>query len=246
MLKGRMILLPVVLLGLCILCLPACEKGVPPDLIAAQEAVEAAKAEGAPDFCPDEYSNAELKLKQAQLLYEDNENDAASEAAVDAQALGKEALNCALLAKQPSSDSIAGLPDELASLKATVYFNFNDNTLLAKEAHKLAIAAKKIAGFSKDHKFFVLIETHADLPGSPDDNLFLTDRRARVVRYYLMQNGVPKSRIIYIPYGETLAYKELLKPGQSKKKAEYKKNQDYRRADLFIVEEKPKGAVTAF
>lgn len=236
--KDRWILLPLVVLGFLILFLPACEKGAVPELTAAQEAIDAAKAEGAPDLCPEEYSNAELKLKQAQLLYEDNEADSGKEAAEEAETLGKEALDCALLAKQPSEVQMSSLPEELVNYKTSVFFDFNDNGLRPEESAKLGKAAAKIAKYQKDIHFWVLVETHADLPGTPEDNRLLTERRAKVVRYFLVQNGVDPDRIILWPRGEYLANKELVIEGKGKKVAK-KKNKDYRRADISVVEEMP-------
>ena len=236
MFKGSLSVLAVIILGFGLLFLSGCGKTVLPEIVAAQEAVDAANAEGAPDLCPDEFSSAELKLKQAQLLLEDKNKDKAIEAANEAKILGQEALDCALLAKQPGENAIAMLPAELAGFKETIYFTFNDNTILPTEAKRLSLAAKTIAKFQDNHKFYILIETHADLPGSAEDNRLLTLRRAKVVRYFLIQNGIDPDRILLNPMGESVAMRELVGKDKDKGKG---KNPAYRRAEITILEQMP-------
>jgi len=236
MFKGHTTLVLVIGLGLTLLFSAGCEKTILPEIVAAQEAVDAATAEGAADLCPDEYSNAELKLKQAQLLFEDNNQDAAVESANEAKILGQEALDCALLAKQPDSGTNLGLPAELADFKETIHFPFNQNVLVPNEAKRLSLASKAIAKFQDSHKFYVLVETHADLPGTVEDNRLLTIRRAKVVRYYLIQNGVKASRIFLRPMGESDAMREMVGKGTVKGSG---KNPAFRRADITILGERP-------
>ena len=239
--KGRMIFMPVMVLGIMLLCLTGCEKSAFPELDAAQEAVDAAKAEGAPDLCPDEYASAELKLKQAQLLYEDNEMDSATDAAKTAETNGKAALDCALLAKQPQQADGLALPDDLAEFKESVYFEFNDNTLSPGQVQKVVEVAGLLKKHQDTYKFWVVVVGHADLPGSPEDNQVVSDHRARVVRYVLVQNGVNPKRILIRAMGEELANKELiLDPKVEVKKGALKQNKVYRRADILIFAEKPK------
>lgn len=244
MFKGRTILFPVLLLSLLALSISGCEKEYLPELIAAEEAIDAAKAEGAPDLCPDEYQNAELKLKQGKLLFEDKSYEKSKNAAVSAETLGKEALDCALLAKQPQSVLTTGLPEDLANFKHSVFFDFNDNALIKEQALKLGQAAGFLKKKQETYDFWVVVKVHADLPGSVDDNKQITYRRGRVLRFFLAQRGLRKDRIIIMPMGETLANKELIldsdKSGKKVKKLSNKKNPEYRRADIVVVAEKPK------
>ena len=233
--EGRMIFMLVLVTLFLVVGLTGCEKGVFPELVAAQEAVDAAKAEGAPDLCPDEYATAELKLKQAQLLYEDKEKEAATQAAVEAQEMGKNALDCTLLAKQPEEESMVGIPGQLKKFKASIFFDFNDNTLSEKESNKVGHAAALITKYQGDYQFWVIVKSHADLPGSPEDNLLITDRRARVVRYILISKGVEEDRILIKPMGESLANKELIVEGKGAKDLLKKKNPEYRRTDITVV-----------
>jgi outer membrane protein OmpA-like peptidoglycan-associated protein len=238
MCKGRLILMLIVVLGLAPAFVTGCTKAVGPDLTAAQEAIAAAKAEGAPDLCPDEYGNAELKLKQAKLLYDDKSYDAGAQASDEAILLGTQALDCALLAKQPSGTSPSGIPKELYEFKESVYFGFNDNTLSPAEANKLSAAAQMIQKYQADYKYYIVIRAYTDLPGTPDDNRRISEFRAQVVRYVLMQNGVDASRIYMVPLGEIPALTKSLAQQTTKKKAN-KKDQDMRRADILVVQDKP-------
>lgn len=244
MLKGRTTTLLFVLLVLLALSISGCEKDYLPELVAAEEAVEAAKAEGAPDLCPDEYQNAELKLKQGKLLFEDKSYEKSKSAAGDAETLGKEALDCALLAKQPQSVQTTGLPEELATFEHSVFFAFNDNALTKEQASKLGQKSGFLKKMQETYDFWVVVKIHADLPGSTDSNKEITYRRGRVLRYFLIQRGLRKDRIILIPLGESLASKEIIlnseKSGKKVKKLSNKKNSEYRRADITVVAEKPK------
>lgn len=234
--KGRMILLSVIVLTTVLLLMTGCEKGLAPELIAAQDAVAAAKADGAQDLCPEEFQNAELKLKQAMLLYEDNEDETAKEAAIESETLGKEALECSQIAKQPTESPGGELPSELASFKEQVFFNFNDNSLLPGEAKKLFKVANFIKKFQKEYKFYVVLEAHADRPGLPEVNQDLTSRRAKVVRYYLNTHGINDSRFVLKPMGEVMANEKIT--ADTKKKEINKKEEKYRRVDISIIEEK--------
>jgi outer membrane protein OmpA-like peptidoglycan-associated protein len=231
----RMILLPALVLSICLLSLVGCEKGLPPELIAAQDAVTNAEAEGAPDLCPDKYDSAELKLRQAQLLYEDGESETATEAAMAAEEMAKEAADCALAAKQPGQEPTSLLPQELDEFSLSVYFAFNDNSIQPTESKKLAAAAATFAKYQEEYEFWVVLTSHADRPGHPQANFELTDRRARVVRHLLIQNGVDPVRFIIKPMGEKLANLAMIEAkGKSKKK-----NKDFRRVDLTITSVDP-------
>ena len=235
--RGRFVWLSVFLVATAML-LFACEKGMPPGLMAAEEAVAAAKAEGANDLCPDEYASAELKLKQAQLLYADNEDQKADLAASEAELLGKAALDCAVVAKQPKSIEVGDVPQALLDAIVSVFFEFNKNNLTKESSNAVkALATALIPLQQQDIDFWVLIETHADRPGTPEANLEITTRRAKVVRYILTQYGVTEDHIVMRPKGEMLADKEVGETNS--KKALNKKEQKFRRADITIHEDYP-------
>jgi len=227
-----------VLFILCfVLLLSACSKEQSlSELAAAEEAVAAAKAEDAPDFCPDEYNNAELKLKQAQLLFDDGDSEAGKEAALEAESYGKEALDCALLAKQPKEQEELTLPEELLSFSETIFFDFNMNAIKPGEAKKLSKAAMFINKFQNDYTFFVKIETQADVPGDSEENYRLTRRRAEVIRYYLKQHGVKPNIIVIKPLGDQKA----VLAAKDNKNAK-KMNQEFRRGDITIISELESG-----
>lgn len=81
-----------------------------------------------------------------------------------------------------------------------VYFDF-DNAQLRPEARKaLARYAKAIL----DHPEWgsIRVEGHCDERGSGEYNLALGSRRASGVKRYLMDSGVPASRLTTQSYGE--------------------------------------------
>ena len=49
----------------------------------------------------------------------------------------------------------------------------------------------------------VVIEGHADPSGNPDDNMALAQRRAELVRDYLVSAGIDASRIEVVSFGDT-------------------------------------------
>lgn len=80
-----------------------------------------------------------------------------------------------------------------------VFFAFDSSQLTWESRQALAENARILADASR---FAVILEGHCDERGTNEYNLALGDRRARSVRDYLVQAGVPASRLTLISYGE--------------------------------------------
>lgn len=192
-----------------VLVFAACgSKEYPPELMGAKAAVADAKAEGADTSCPDEYSAAEAALTKAEALYEEGEDEEMKLSAAEAMKLAQIAEDCAGGKKVAAPSSLLGageLPPELAEYQESVHFDFNDNAIRPAEAAKLKAVANFIKANQDTTKFWVILAAHADRPGSPADNFYLTQRRGVVVRHFLIQQGVDADRVLIQPMGEYLA-----------------------------------------
>lgn len=102
------------------------------------------------------------------------------------------------------------LPDEQAGiyqnmsfsdLKNTnvVYFDFDASTLRS-DARQLLIAHANF--LRRDGSLEILIAGHADERGTREYNMALGEKRALVVRSFLIANGVDASRLDTVSYGE--------------------------------------------
>jgi peptidoglycan-associated lipoprotein len=92
-------------------------------------------------------------------------------------------------------------------LKA-VYFEYNSFRLSDEAISQLGIAGQ----FLKEHETMrVLIEGNCDERGSAEYNMGLGENRARVVKEYLVNYGLPGSRIEITSYGK----ERLAAPGCS-------------------------------
>lgn len=208
------------------------DKEYPAELTAAKAAVADAKAEGAADSCPDEYSSAEAALKKAEALYEEGEDEEMKATALESSKLAQIAEDCASgkKAAAPSTLLEGELPEELAKYQESILFDFNSNTIRPSEAAKLKGIASFIKQQQEGTKFWVILTCHADRPGSPQDNFFLTKRRGIVVREFLIGQGVDKDRILVQPMGEYLA---------ATKQGKDNMNQDFRKVVFTLYPYKP-------
>lgn len=198
------------------------DKEYPAELTAAKAAVADAKSEGAADSCPDEYGSAEAALKKAEALYDEGEDDEMKATALESSKLAQIAEDCASgkKAAAPSTLLEGELPEELAKYQESILFDFNSNTIRPSEAAKLKGIANFIKQQQDNTKFWVILTCHADRPGSPQENFFLSKRRGIVVRNFLMDQGVDKDRVLVQPMGEYLA---------ASKQGKDNMNQDFRK-----------------
>lgn len=82
----------------------------------------------------------------------------------------------------------------------TVYFEYDRWELRDEARQKLLGNAKQLA--SSEDLRVVTVEGHCDDRGSEEYNIALGDRRAAVVKRYLVDLGVPASRIRTQSFGE--------------------------------------------
>lgn len=83
----------------------------------------------------------------------------------------------------------------------TIYFDFDEYALRPDQRKALDhdVKAVKDALNAKDGK--VVIEGHTDLFGAKQYNLMLSEKRARAVYNYLIEQGVPKGRLSFVGHG---------------------------------------------
>ncbi len=81
----------------------------------------------------------------------------------------------------------------------TVHFDFNKANLTQEARQILATDAKWMMAHNSDA---ITIEGHCDRFGSIEYNLALGERRAKRVQEYLVDIGVPASRLTVVSYGK--------------------------------------------
>jgi len=264
------------LMGIAIALVVGCAPRVHPELEQARSALQQAKEAEAPDFCPEIYKSAELKLKQAELLFDDNQKEKAVEAANGSINASKAAKDCAVNKKAglpgPTKITKPEPPKELKEFKVTIYFDFNSNAIRPDQFQTLANATGQLLEFAKKNEFTVVLTAHADPPGTERENMEITMRRAAVVRYFMIDAGVPAAMIKGIAMGETLSSKTVEATGDlsayrfdydtgkyyynnqpilyskipvagTTEKQVAKKNPLFRRVDITVTDTKPKELV---
>jgi hypothetical protein len=100
--------------------------------------------------------------------------------------------------KQESSSK---KPSGHQMVETRVFFDFNSVELTAEAQAELDTTAQ---GVKQDTAGLILIEGHADQVGDEEYNKQLAERRAEAARSYLIERGVPESRIKVVTYGEGL------------------------------------------
>ena len=111
------------------------------------------------------------------------------------------------LTQQPSAQAASGLTRE-QFLSENVHFDYNSFTL-SGEAKQ--ILEQKMRWLSEHPNVAVQIEGHCDERGTVAYNLALGERRANVVKQYLVALGIEPNRLTTISYGEEFA----LDPGHN-------------------------------
>ncbi len=108
------------------------------------------------------------------------------------------------------SDIVEASTDiEEDSVESHVFFEFDKAELSPQAKAELDKAAAWLN--DTDHSIIV-IEGHADLPGTKPYNLNLSDRRAEMTKQYLVDKGVDESRIVVIAFGESLPVVDTTDP----------------------------------
>lgn len=174
-----------------------------------------ADAELARKCAPDEFAAAERMYAKAQKLADEEKFDEAETAAVAAKKLAVKAQEKALARKDeceapkvdPDNDvsdfvdqsGDKGLGDGDSAGMKTVYFDYNAYELTDQAKGTLSTNA---AWMKSNPAAKVVIEGHCDNRGSTEYNLALGEKRAGVVRKYLINWGIGAGRLSVVSYGE--------------------------------------------
>ncbi len=127
-------------------------------------------------------------------------------------------------------DDLAGIA-EVERIEEGIKVTMGSGILFGFDSYALSAATKanldKLAStLSEYDKTEILIAGHTDNVGSEEYNQKLSEKRASAVSDYLMANGVKRSRLVSIGYGETAPeYDNSTETGQDKN----------RRVELAIV-----------
>ncbi|MGQ9427277.1 peptidoglycan-associated lipoprotein Pal [Gilvimarinus sp. F26214L] len=89
-------------------------------------------------------------------------------------------------------------PEEEVELDRVFYFDFDSSVLKPEARAALTAHAERF----KNNSEAVRLEGHADERGSREYNMALGERRANAVADFLVLQGVPRSRIETVSYGE--------------------------------------------
>src|SRR6476619_8424190 len=95
---------------------------------------------------------------------------------------------------RPSEGEIA------VNLTNDILFDFNSSSLRGESQQTLRDLASNFRNYPDEQ---VTVEGHTDSVGTPSYNQTLSEQRASAVSGYLIDQGVPSSRITSIGYGET-------------------------------------------
>ena len=119
----------------------------------------------------------------------------------DAAAAAEAEAAAAAAAVASAADDAASVEvsiDTAANLESVFYFEYDQSSLTS--AARAALDAQ--ASALRDTADSVRLEGHADERGSREYNLALGERRAKAVADYLAIQGVSRSRIEVVSYGE--------------------------------------------
>jgi len=105
----------------------------------------------------------------------------------------------------------------------TIYFPFNSWEITPEVQERLNATAKWMTHFST---YGLTIEGHTDIRGSESYNMVLGVKRAKAVKDYLANLGIPRTRLDIVSYGNTLVLCDV--------DDERRCHQFNRRADLLL------------
>jgi outer membrane protein OmpA-like peptidoglycan-associated protein len=105
----------------------------------------------------------------------------------------------------------------------TIYFPFDSWEITPEVRDRLDATAKWMTHFST---YGLMIEGHADIRGSESYNMVLGVKRAKAVKDYLANLGIPRTRLDIVSYGNTLVLCDI--------DDEHRCHQFNRRADLLL------------
>ncbi|MEX1032352.1 MAG: peptidoglycan-associated lipoprotein Pal [Cellvibrionaceae bacterium] len=100
--------------------------------------------------------------------------------------------------EQPAPEPVAPEPEEMPELDTVFYFDFDSSVLKPQARAALTAHAERF----KNNSQRIRLEGHADERGSREYNMALGERRANAVADFLVLQGVSRSRIETVSYGE--------------------------------------------
>ncbi|MGB6037198.1 MAG: OmpA family protein [Cryomorphaceae bacterium] len=115
--------------------------------------------------------------------------------------VGDENMNAMTMNLIPSK-SLATIGDDMVAAlnMPTIYFNFDRDNLRADALTEM----EKIIGYMNDYPELKLeIKSHTDSRGDDAYNLYLSERRAKATKAYLVSKGIAAEQLIAKGYGET-------------------------------------------
>ncbi len=183
---------------------------------------------------PEAYKAAVRMYEKAQKQSDEGNYEDAEDSARAARKLAEKARNKALLRKadclKPKDDptDVSDFIDPSAPVDqnsdpgglVTVHFQYNAYDLTPDARQKMAANARWL---NKNPDAKVTVEGHCDSRGSTEYNLALGEKRALVVRKYLVSLGVDGSRLAIISYGEEspMEYGETDRAWTKNRRAEF-------------------------
>jgi outer membrane protein OmpA-like peptidoglycan-associated protein len=156
----------------------------------------------------------------------------------DATQLGQPTPTLTSLSKSPTFDSSnlterMVIPEEtekpLSNIQKeaepfpTIYFPFDSWEITPEVKDRLDATAKWMTHFSR---YGLTIEGHTDIRGSESYNMVLGVKRAKAVKEYLANLGIPRTRLDIVSYGNVLVLCDV--------DDEHRCHQFNRRADLLL------------
>ncbi len=123
---------------------------------------------------------------------------------------------------EPRGEGVLEDENTIRGLLQSVYFDFDRSAIKQAERSKIKAAADYL---TKTPQYRMLLEGHCDWRGTAEYNLGLGDRRAQAVKQFLVELGIPPSRL------ETLSKGSL---GAVEKGTEEQMAHD-RRVDFVIL-----------
>ena len=123
-------------------------------------------------------------------------DEAARRAAADEAARRKAADDAAAAAARDAANAAASAR---TTLLAMVHFDYDQSDLRADDR---ALLDAKVPILQANTGVMIRVAGHTDERGSDEYNLALGQRRAAAVKAYLVQHGIPETRIETVSYGE--------------------------------------------
>jgi peptidoglycan-associated lipoprotein len=123
-------------------------------------------------------------------------DEAARRAAADEAARRRAADDAAAAAARDAANAAAGARTTLLSM---VHFEYDQSDLRPEDR---ALLDAKVPILQANGAVTIRVAGHTDERGSDEYNLALGQRRAAAVKAYLVQHGIPETRIETVSYGE--------------------------------------------